>query len=732
MIANAEQLKIGQKGVILVSVPMLIGTLFLITLSYMLYESDSETQSETRASNIYQTVERIGALIKTAQIATLYAVNDNRQATDRYQEMSQQRQIEFKALEEQIAGAPRLKQHELYWRKAAERQLALIDQIHNSAAKGDRSFLQVTGLRGELDWVVQHENQTRRDFLHQLELAQQTSHSNTEQWQSRITYLLGIGIGANVLLSLLLASLYSRGIVKRLSVLVDNSKRLSSQHPLNPRISGTDEIARLDKAFHSMVLHLEEAARKEKAIVDDAADVICSLDPDGLITAVNAASYKLWGYSATELIGKPIFKIVADEDQETMRNALRALTVSEPQISLEHRVWCQNRSYMHMLWSIRWSEEQQAYFCVAHDITARKLAEALIKESEARIRLILEGMPVGLLITDESSCIEMTNNTAEQMFALRRTELSGKPLSTLFSSEPGVKLTVDELMERQAEPNARPNLELEAHKSTGDLFPAELSAREFTQNGQRKTLVVVSDISPRREVERLKQDFVSMVSHDLRSPLTSIVGTVQLLEAGLFGALNESGVEQLAVTGREVDRLISLVNSLLDIEKLEAGRMDLKMESVELESVVSSSVQSLIYLAEKNRIEIVTDLPSYKVWADSSSLVQVLVNLIDNAIKFSPPDSTITVSAHVGRDPAQAQDMVEIRVQDRGRGIPESHRTAIFDRFKQVELADRVQKKGSGLGLAICKSIVGAHGGQIGVESEVGNGSTFWFSIPSA
>jgi len=737
MIANPENLKIGQKGVILVSVPMLIGTLFLLTLSYMLYQSESETQSDLRAKNILLTVDRISALETTAQIAAVkLATNYDRKLLDDYKEMVRQRRAEFQTIEEQLASAPQWKERENSWRIAVEREFNLVDSISDNSDYGGESIFHIHGFRRQLAALVQHESVRRREFMHQLDLAQEKSRSDTGQWQSRITILLAIGIAANVLLSLLLSTFYSRGIIRRLGILVDNSLRLSSGRPLNPRISGSDEIAQLDQAFHAMVLHLAEAARKEKAIVDDAADVICSLDPHGLLTTVNAASSKLWGYSAAELIGRPIFKILATEDQLTTRNALHALSTGNPQVSLENRVWCQDRSFVHMLWSIRWSEQRQAYFCVAHDITQRKLAEALIKESEARVRLILGGMPVGLLITDEDSCIEMTNNKAEQMFALKAPDMAGKPLHALFSSERGTSLTIDEVTKRLSQPTAGPYVELEARKSTGELFPAELTPRQFMLNSHRKMLIVVTDISPRREVERLKQDFFSMVSHDLRSPLTSIVGTVKLLQVGLFGALNEVGVERVDVTVKEVDRLIGLVNSLLDIEKLEAGRMDLQMEDVVLESIVSTSVQSLAYLANQKGLTIVTDVPSCKVRADSSSLVQVLVNLLDNAIKFSPEGSTITVSAQVGYHASGSEkldpDMVQIRVKDRGRGIPESHKQDVFDRFKQVELADRVQKKGSGLGLAICKSIVAAHHGEIGVESEVGDGSTFWFTIPSA
>ncbi|MBX9694323.1 MAG: HAMP domain-containing histidine kinase, partial [Cyanobacteria bacterium] len=225
--------------------------------------------------------------------------------------------------------------------------------------------------------------------------------------------------------------------------------------------------------------------------------------------------------------------------------------------------------------------------------------------------------------------------------------------------------------------------------------------------------------------DKSKQDFVSTVSHDLKAPLNRLLDTIELLRRSRLGALNESGNKRVALMETEVRRLISLINNLLDLKRLDTNRMKIDREDVDMEVVVAQSINSVGYLAQKNNIKLATDLVPCHALADGSSLVQVLVNLLGNAIKFSPSGSTITVSVRPG------QNAAEVRVTDQGRGIPESHLNAIFERFKQVESQDRTEKKGIGLGLAICRSIVAAHGGEIGVESQEGAGSTFWFSIPS-
>jgi two-component system, OmpR family, sensor histidine kinase VicK len=167
-----------------------------------------------------------------------------------------------------------------------------------------------------------------------------------------------------------------------------------------------------------------------------------------------------------------------------------------------------------------------------------------------------------------------------------------------------------------------------------------------------------------------------------------------------------------------------MINTLLDVERMESGNMEMNKEVAEISTIVSQAVNSVGYLAEKSGIKIVSEFEPIEAFADAGSLVQVMVNLLANAIKFSPSGSTITISA------LETPHFIEVRVSDQGRGIPKDALPSVFDRFKQVEASDRTEKGGSGLGLAICKSIIEAHGGIIGVESAEGKGTTFWWRLP--
>ncbi len=229
-----------------------------------------------------------------------------------------------------------------------------------------------------------------------------------------------------------------------------------------------------------------------------------------------------------------------------------------------------------------------------------------------------------------------------------------------------------------------------------------------------------------KELEEMKRQFVSMVSHDLRTPLTSLHMFLEMLEAGTYGELNQTGTQRTAVAERSVTRLIALINDLLDFERIQAGQLKIERSRISLKSIVSRSIDAVNAFAENQKVKLIAEAIEFDAIADGDRLIQVLVNLISNAVKFSPAGSTVTVSAR------QIEDAVEISVQDQGRGIPEALQSEIFERFKQVKETDKTEKGGTGLGLAICKAIVEGHGGKISVKSKEEEGSTFYFTLPDA
>ena len=246
------------------------------------------------------------------------------------------------------------------------------------------------------------------------------------------------------------------------------------------------------------------------------------------------------------------------------------------------------------------------------------------------------------------------------------------------------------------------------------------------QENEEKTAAYEALRRTQAETDRIKGDIISVVSHELRTPLTAIRGSIGLLAGGALGAVPPEQSELLVIAERNVLRLIELVNDILDMDRLERGMFEVRIEPASLQSIFRRSLEAVADLAKEERISIEVEPTTAYVRGDPSRLTQVLVNLLSNALKFSPPESHVRVTA------CAALEEVEIRVEDEGPGIPEEHKSRIFDRFHQVQAPSTREKGGSGLGLSISQAIVHLHGGTIGVESEDGHGSTFWFRVSRA
>ena len=354
---------------------------------------------------------------------------------------------------------------------------------------------------------------------------------------------------------------------------------------------------------------------------------------------------------------------------------------------------------------------------------ANETAEAL-RASEQRTRAILENMLGGLIMVDPQGLIELVNPAAERMIGYTSAELVGKYMGPLLSLPPGADPHV--FLREVLGKSLGKVTELEGRRKNGEIFPLELSLFQVDTPEGRRFAGSIVDVTERRGVDRLKREFMSSISHELRTPLTSIRGSLGLLAGGVLGPLSAEAGEIVAVAERNAVRLIGLINDILDLERLEGGRLEMELESVEISPIVTRALEAVQSFADQAGVSLVAEPASVRVRADADRLVQVLVNLLSNAVKFSPAGSTVTVRVVPG------PSMAEFQVEDRGRGVPPALREAIFERYRQVEASDSRRKGGVGLGLAICKSIVEQHGGSIGVRDAEGAGSTFWFRIALA
>ncbi|MDQ5936056.1 MAG: domain S-box protein [Cyanobacteriota bacterium erpe_2018_sw_21hr_WHONDRS-SW48-000092_B_bin.40] len=729
------QLKISHKGFILVLVPLVFELVFLIVLSVLLQQAEVEVQRQVRSKAIISQANALSKLFYDAGVAMGgYSITKSPLFSDRYDKIVRQIPLDLQELKGLVGDND--KQQLILGRlqtitsdglKILGEAKAAIDDNRVDVAqfRARHMYKQIRQLADQLQDELKGLTEDERKI---------ESESPEQQNRSRaaVKMFLVFGVVLNIGIAFLLLYYFLRSISTRLSTVTDNSFRLARGQKLRPPLSGNDEIAQLDDAFRSMAEALAEASRKERAVIENAADVICSIDMDGKFVAVNPASYESWGFYPDELMGRRFIEVIMPEDVPDTIRAVRSVRGATSKVNFENRVKKRDGSMVNVLWSADWSEKDRALFCVAHDITQRKLVEEAIKANEARIRNIINNMMVGLIIITRDGLIESINPRTESMFSTRSHEMLGRHVMSLFAdarhfsvSDPNDRQSFMETLFTKALNRIG---EFDCLSANGEDFPVEISLTEFVSpDGAVRFMANVLDVSERKEVERMKKEFVSTVSHELRTPLTSIRGSLTLLAVGAMGALPEQAKKVVNIAERNTIRLIGLINDILDVEKLEAGKLDMELVDVAVASIFERSEQAVNTFAANNGVLLDMKPSGEMVHADGDRLVQVLVNLISNAVKFSPKGAAVTVSS--AEIPG---GFIEVHVTDRGRGIPESFKNRLFQRFQQVEASDAKKKGGTGLGLAICKGIVEQHGGTIGVESEEGKGSTFWFRIPKA
>ncbi len=466
----------------------------------------------------------------------------------------------------------------------------------------------------------------------------------------------------------------------------------------------------------------EDHRRRVRLILDNAVDVICLLDQNTRFVEVNPACLAAWGYTPQELIGTNLSDLVLFENLELSLLGTLSVEKSIDRLEFENRMRTKDGKIIHLLWSARWSLSDNGLFCVAHDITARKTAEELLRESEQRIRSIIESLPLCVVLIDEGGEIELINPAGVIACGYLPEQLVNRHLEILVPSCKGYSdtplSTLLDNLRRQS---------VEVRRNDASTFPAEIALAPLTIGGQQKLLIVLADVSEQQHVDRLKREFVAMISHDLKTPLTSLGVIFEMALSGMFGEISKSGQSLFEQGLSETDRLIKLTRELIEIETLEFGQFSISIKTCSIREILLSATDAMSKLAAISHLSIeLAAIEDVSVEADRERIMQVLVNFLSNAIKFSPPGGKILVG-YTRYD----ETRVKIFVRDFGRGIPAEKLPLIFEKFKQVEVSDSTEKGGAGLGLAICKAIVERHNGQIAVDSEEGKGSTFWFLLDS-
>ena len=351
-----------------------------------------------------------------------------------------------------------------------------------------------------------------------------------------------------------------------------------------------------------------------------------------------------------------------------------------------------------------------------------------LSEDRAQLLAVLTSMVEGVMVLDYRGHVLQINPALERMFGISRVEARGRPCAELFRHQQLNDLVAAILRSRI------PYEDEIVLPLTGRCLQIEASPAGGERESEACIVLVFHDITELRRLEKIRKDFVANVSHELRTPLTSIKGYVEALMDGAKDDPSASA-KFLEIILKQSDRLNLIIEDLLELSKIESGRVSLKEEPLELRSVVDRTLSMIRPIADKKRHRLVTSVdPSLpQVAGDEDRLVQVLTNLLDNAIKYTPEGGTIAVSAKLAPSVGNTEPLarsIELSVADTGIGIPEEDRPRVFERFYRVDKARSRELGGTGLGLAIVKHIVEGHRGQVWVEANHPQGSRFMVRLP--
>ncbi|MGH9552717.1 MAG: ATP-binding protein [Terriglobales bacterium] len=596
-------MKLKQKGAILIALPLLCEVALLFALGVQFSDAEKELEQIEHTQELARTADNLDAhMLSAATAISGYTQTGRQDLLDKYQAQIKDVPKEVETLKAAAHSVPSGDPALLSEESEVREILMQFEELKRLAhADVDLRSFQLKQCYKKVNTLTEHLHETLSKTSSSALAEIEKARTRKQQTRADILAALVGGIAGSTALAVVLMVVFSRSIAGRLSILERNALNYARNSPLEPALVGDDEIAAVDRNFHRMVEALTEITERERAVVEQSAEIICSLDDDGRFSQINSACERSWGYTPDELIGRRLVSLI-EEPRDTTSDALAQARSRQDAIKFENQLKRHDGEMIHMHWSCRWSQPQNSYFCVAEDVTERK------------------------------------------------------------------------------------------------------------------------------RLEQLKADFVNMITHDLRTPLSSMRAILQLFIAGAYGEISDKGKNKLSTADRSLSRLVNLLNDLLSLEKLQQGTAELVLAENDMSQLANDASELVRNLAEQRQIELRLPSEPHPTVCDGERIVQVIANLLGNAIKFSPDGGQITIELL-----RAGTNGTEVRVRDQGPGIPPDEIEHIFDKFHQVREYKEQNKQGTGLGLAIFKSIVEQHQGKIGVFNNDGvRGATFWFVLPGA
>lgn len=538
---------------------------------------------------------------------------------------------------------------------------------------------------------------------------------------------------------LLSSTLVARKLTRSIGQMIRHTEYVSAgDFTRTLRISTADEMETLARSFNAMTERLRRTTCAKESlhnIVQSILDPLVVAGGDGRITGANPSAEKLFGYSESELKDMPLAALFPDGEPIFRGCGFRRVLESGPIRNYETKVRTRTGQMVPVLFSCSLTAPEEngstGMVGILKDITDRREAElarlrALREAEEARDKIdaILTSVTDGLVVTGPEGRITLMNPAAEELLGTPLVEAWNRAVSDVIQEE-----TLRDHLLAQMRGEKSPPLDLEIFDHRRQEMRVFQTRTSPVQSRDRLTtglITTLRDVTHERQVDRLKNEFISTAAHELRTPLTSIMGYSEfLLYPEEFGGFDpEQQREFLAEIFEKAEVLSKIVNELLDISRIEAGQtMPLDRTRCRVGETVARVLRNFRLHCPDHQFELSVSDPTAEIWVDQGKFVQVVENLLSNAVKYSPGGGPVRLGARL------EGDRVHISVEDRGIGMTSDQAARIFDKFYRAD-SSNTAIGGLGLGMSIAKSIIAAHGGTISVESAPGIGTTVTFTLP--
>lgn len=478
---------------------------------------------------------------------------------------------------------------------------------------------------------------------------------------------------------------------------------------------------------------LRDSEAMSRSITEGMAEVVITTRSDDIVLEANGAALQLFGYERSELVGRDVSELVPERRRRQYKEFTAAMRAQPEAFRIAGReVLALRKDGTEFMVSVSFGDVQvggrRLFTALMHDVTESKRITEALRASESQLRQVTDTVPALIAYLDTEERFRFHNRAYEDAFGLGSEQIHEKPLADVLG--PQVYETVREKVQEVLSGHT---VRYERTQITPQGERKHYAMQYFPRYGegasQDKVIGFFSlgtDITELRRIDRMKTEFVSTVSHELRTPLTFIRGSLGLISGGVAGELPEAVKSLVGIAKSNCERLIRLINDILDSEKIESGKLRLDLQIVDMRQLVQQALAANDGFAGQHGVRLLMRAPEtpLHVRIDSDRMTQVLTNLMSNAVKFSPAGSPVEVRL------SRTAQKVRVEVVDVGPGIPEEFHGRIFQKFSQADSSDTRQKGGTGLGLNISRALVEKMGGTIGFSSKAGVGTNFFFEMP--